>query len=77
MEMKREVAVSIMDAMKGVERSIVQLDAAIRTVDDEDERKKMLLFIAHLIHDFHVKITLPIVQYFPDLHPDVPNSREY
>ena len=75
--MKREVAESIMDAMKGVERGIGQLDEAIRAIDDEDERKKMLLFIAYLIHDFHMKITLPVVQHFPDLHPDVPNSRDY
>jgi hypothetical protein len=75
--MKREVAESIMGAMKEVERAITQLDDAIRAIDDEEERKKMLLFIAHLIHDFHMKITLPVVQHFPDSHPDVPNSREY
>ncbi len=75
--MKREVAESIVEAMKGVEHGIGQLDEAIRAIDDEDERKKMLLFIAYLIHDFHMKITLPVVQHFPDLHPDVPNSRDY
>ncbi len=75
--MKREVAESIMKAMKGVEFAITQLDDAIRTIEDENERKKMLLFIAQLIHEFHMKITLPVVQYFPDLHPDVPDSRDY
>ena len=75
--MKREVAESIIEAMKGVELAINQLDEAIRVIDDEEERKKMLLFIAYLIHDFHMKITLPVVQHFPDLHPDVPNSRDY
>ena len=75
--MKREVAESIMKAMKGVELSIIQLDDAIRTVENEDERKKMLVFLANVIHELHVKVNLPVVQHFPDLHPDVPGSREY
>ena len=75
--MKREVAEPIVKSMKGVDLAIDQLDKAVRAIEDEEERKTMLRFIAHVIHDFHMKITLPVVQHFPDLHPDVPNSREY
>jgi hypothetical protein len=75
--MKREVAETTIKAMKEVDFAIDRLDKAVRLIEDEEERKKMLLFIANVIHDFHVKITLPVVRHFPDLHPDVPNSRNY
>jgi hypothetical protein len=57
--MKREVAESIVGAMKEV------------------ERKRMLIFIAGVIHDSHMEITLPVVKHVPDLHPDVASSRRY
>ena len=75
--MKREVAETTIKAMKKVDFAIDQLDKAVRLIEDDEERKKMLLFIATVIHDFHMKITLPVVQHFPDLHPDMPNSRDY
>ncbi len=75
--MKREVAETIIKTMKKVDFAIDELDKAIRPIEDEQERKKMLVFIANVIHDLHVKITLPVVQHHPDLHPDVPSSRDY
>ena len=75
--MKREVAEAIIKSMKNVDLAGDQLTQAVRAIDDEEERKKMLLFIASVAHDLHMKITLPVVQHFPDLHPDVPNSRDY
>ncbi len=75
--MKREVAEAIVKSMKAMDLAGDQLTTAIRAIEDEEVRKKMLLFIAHAIHDFHVNITLPVVQHFPDLHPDVPNSWAY
>jgi vacuolar-type H+-ATPase subunit E/Vma4 len=77
MEMKREVAETIMKAMKEVEFAVNRLDEAIRAIENEEERKTMLRFLANVIHEFHVKINLPVVQHFPDLHPDVPGSRDY
>jgi hypothetical protein len=37
----------------------------------------MLIFIAGVIHDSHMEITLPVVKHVPDLHPDVASSRRY
>lgn len=70
--MKREIAEPIIKAMKAVDFAINQLDPAVRAIEDEAERKKMLRFIGGVIHDFHVQITLPVIKHHPDLHPDLP-----
>ena len=70
--MKREFAQKIIEAMKGLDKAIDRLDIAVREIEDESERKRMLIFLAGVIHDLHVKITLPTVRHFPDLHPDKP-----
>ena len=75
--MKREIAEAIIKAMKELDLAGDQLTKAVRAIEDEEERKKMLMVIANVIHEFHMKITLPVVQHFPDLHPDEPNSRDY
>ena len=75
--MKREIAEPIVKAMKSVDLAIDQLTKAVRAIEEEDERKRMLKFIAGVIHDSHMEITLPVVKLFPDLHPDVPNSSGY
>jgi hypothetical protein len=72
--MKREVAEPIIKAMKGVDFAIDRLCEAVRAIEDEHERKKMLIFIAGVIHESHMQITLPVVKHFPDLHPDLPKS---
>jgi len=70
--MKREIGQEIITAMEGVDSAIDRLDVAIRAIEDETERKRMLKFIALLICDLHEQITLPVVKHFPDLHPDLP-----
>jgi hypothetical protein len=70
--MKREIGQEIVTAMEGVDSAIDRLDVAIRAIEDETERKRMLKFIALLICDLHEQITLPVVKHFPDLHPDLP-----
>jgi hypothetical protein len=75
--MKREIAEPIVKAMKSVDLAIDQLTKAVRAIEEEDERKRMLIFIAGVIHDSHMEITLPVVKHFPDLHPDVASSRRY
>jgi hypothetical protein len=72
--MKREVAEPIIKAMKEVDVAIDRLCEAVEAIEDERERKKMLIFVAGVIHEFHVQITLPVVKHFPDLHPDLPKS---
>jgi hypothetical protein len=70
--MKREIAEPVIKAMKALDLAIDQLTIAVRTIEDEAERKKMLSFIAGVIHESHMQITLPIVRHHPDLHPDLP-----
>ena len=44
--MKREVAEPIIKAIKGVDVAIDRLCEAVEAMEDERERKKMLIFIA-------------------------------
>ncbi|MFI4998767.1 MAG: hypothetical protein ACHQK9_02705 [Reyranellales bacterium] len=75
--MKREVAKEINGASKGLEQALAQLDIAVWKVEDENDRKEMLRCIALIVHEVHMHITLPVVRYFPDLHPDNPGSSRY
>jgi enamine deaminase RidA (YjgF/YER057c/UK114 family) len=70
--MQREIAEQIIQAMKGVEQAIGRLDTAVWRIEDEEERRRMLRFIAGVVLDSHHHITLPVVHRFPDLHPDSP-----
>jgi len=72
--MKREIGQEIVTAMESVDSAIHRLDVAVRAIEDETERKRMLKFIALLICDLHEQITLSVVKHFPDLHPDLPES---
>jgi hypothetical protein len=74
--MKREIAEPIIKAMKSMDLAINQLTKAVRAIEDEDERKRMLMFIAGVIHESHMQITLPVVKHFPELHPDIQHMRE-
>jgi hypothetical protein len=68
--MKREIAEKVIESMKEMDRAIDRLDTAVRAIEDEPEKKRILRFIAGMIHDLHVQITLPVVKRHPDLHPD-------
>ena len=70
--MKREIAEPIIKGMKTLDLAIDQLTIAVRAIEDEAERKRMLRFIAGVIHESHMQITLPVVKHYPDLHPDLP-----
>jgi len=71
--MKREIAEPIIRAMKALDFAIDHLEHTVRAIEDENERKRMLTFMVHMIHDLHMQITLPIVKHHPDLHPDLPD----
>jgi hypothetical protein len=70
--MKRNTAEQVIKAMHSVDLAIHDLDAAVRAIEDEAERKKMLKSIFSLVCDLHEQITLPVVREYPDLHPDRP-----
>ncbi len=75
--MKRDIAEEIVEAMHEMDLAIDRLTTAVRRVEDETERKKMLKYVASIIHELHMQITLPVVRHHPDLHPDNPGSARY
>lgn len=70
--MQREIAEQIINAMKGLDQAFGRLDEAVWRVDDEDERRRMLRILFGLVIDSYHHITRPVVNQFPDLHPDPP-----
>jgi len=73
---KREIAQEIIESMKGMDKAIDRLTTAVRAMGDEEEseRRRMLGFIANLITDLHVHVTLPTLKDHPELHPDFPDG---
>jgi hypothetical protein len=53
-----------------VEQALSQLDIAIRAVESESERKRMIGVILGIVRDLHLHITLTVAREYPDLHPD-------
>jgi hypothetical protein len=43
---------------------------ALDALEDETERKMLKRALGELILDTHEKISLPVANQFPDLHPD-------
>jgi hypothetical protein len=72
--MKREVTEKIIKAMNGLDQAIDGLASAVREIEDESERKRMLRFVATLIHELHMQVTLPAIKDYPELHPDFPDG---
>jgi hypothetical protein len=68
--MKREIAEGISAALKQVEQALGDLDIAVRSVESESERKRMIRIILGIVHDLHLHITLTVAREYPDLHPD-------
>lgn len=67
--MQREIAEQIMQAMEGFAETVNRLDKAVWLIEDEDERRRLLRFIAGLVFDSYHHLTLPVVNEFPELHP--------
>ena len=72
--MKRDTAVNIIDAMKGLDKTIDRLATCVRAIEDEAERKRMLLFIAGMIADLYLEITRSVLKDHPDLDPHFPGG---
>ncbi|SKA30589.1 hypothetical protein SAMN02745126_04992 [Enhydrobacter aerosaccus] len=72
--MRRNTAEQVIDAMKGVDAAINHLITSIRAIEDDAERSGMLHFIADLISDLYMQITLPTIKDYPELHPDFPDG---
>jgi len=68
--MNRKVAEQIITAMKGLDQTFGQVDIALREIEEEDERRRMLRVLMGVYADAYTYITLPIVSEFPDLNPD-------
>jgi len=68
--MQREIAEKILAAMKELDQTFGQLDIALREIEEEDERRRMLRVLIGVYADAYTYITLPLVSDFPDLNPD-------
>ena len=68
--MHRKVAEQIIAALKGLDQTFGQLDIALREIEEEDERSRMLRVLIGIYADAHAYIALPVVSQFPDLNPD-------
>ncbi|HLG48349.1 MAG TPA: RidA family protein [Reyranella sp.] len=68
--MLRKVAEQIIEAIKGLDQVFGQVDIALREIEEEDERRRMLRVLMGVYADAYTYIVLPIVSDFPDLNPD-------
>ncbi|HEY4168809.1 MAG TPA: RidA family protein [Reyranella sp.] len=68
--MHRKVAEQIIAAMRGLDQVFGQVDIAVREIEEEDERRRMLRVLMGVYADAYTYITLPVVSDFPDLNPD-------
>jgi GMP synthase PP-ATPase subunit len=66
-QMKRETGEKIVAAMTGVDVALERLLDALREIEDEEERKKIIRSYFELVDDAHVNITMIVVKQFPDL----------
>jgi len=57
--MMREISERIVEAMKGVDLALDRLDASVRAIEDEAERKRILHFMAGFIHDLQFRSHFP------------------
>jgi hypothetical protein len=75
-EMKRETVEKIIEATKEINQAINQLITAVQSITEEDDaaRRRMARFIAEMISDLHVEITLAAIKDYPELHPDFPDG---
>jgi hypothetical protein len=72
--MKRDLAVNIIDAAQALNKPIDHLTNYVRAIEDEAERKRMLLFIAGMIADIYNDVMRPVLKKYPDLDPHYPNE---
>ncbi len=77
--MKRETVERIIDATKGINQAINQLIAAVQeiTVEDDAARRRMARFIAEMIGDLYIEITLAAIKDYPELHPDLLDGKPF
>ena len=68
--MRRDVAEKIVAVLKQHDELLNELSILSKEIDDEGERKKVRRALGELILHTHEKITLKIVEQYPDLHPD-------
>ena len=68
--MRREQAEEISASLRDIDAACADLDQAIRKIDDELERKRLLRALGTLILDIYERITREVTAQYPDLDPD-------
>jgi len=70
LQMTRETAKKIMAAMKETDVALNKVHDALCQIENEEVRKRILTKYYHLANDAHGNITMEVVKYFPELHPE-------
>jgi hypothetical protein len=77
--MKRETVERIIEATEGINQAIAQLITAVQeiTVEDDATKRRMARFIAEMIGDLYIEITLAAIKDYPELHPDLHDGKPF
>ena len=70
--MKRETAKKIIVAMKEMDVALNKVHDALCEIENEEVRKQIIMKYFDLVNDAHLNITMAVVKYLPELHPDKP-----
>jgi hypothetical protein len=68
--MTRETAEKIIAAMEETNAALNKVHDALCKIENEEVRKRILTKYYHLVNDAHGNITMEVVKYFPNLHPE-------
>jgi len=68
--MKRATGEKIIAAMKQMDVALNRVHDALCEIENEEVRKQMIRKYFDLVNDAHLNITMEVVKYLPELHPD-------
>ncbi len=68
--MTRDDAERLMRIYSNIGDLLNSADPIIRNISNENERKRLLRPLGHMMADLWLKLESPIVKQFPDLDPD-------
>lgn len=68
--MDRSLAAEIIKKVRSLDGLLDDLDAHLRQIPDEDERRPLLQSLGRIILDLDAGLVRPIARKYPDLDPD-------
>ena len=68
--MKRATGEKIIAAMKQMDVAFNRVHDALCKIENEEVRKQIIRKYFDLVNDAHLNITMEVLTYLPELHPD-------